>query len=1047
MSKYYNNTNYGDSSLKKSRRKNPWIICLKVFCWCIGILVILAAIALWIVSDYVSPKHITELIEKESSKYLDADIKIGKLDYKIFHSYPWLEFEVDSLIVISKSLDNVGKDITDSLPANSDLLAEVSMIKGQVNIHSLLHHKLNLRGIEIDQPKINIVMVNDSVTNFNIAKHIPHNTKIPEIDLQEIRILPPMEMNFFSLEKNVEAAVELESFFLAQDHNKNYTVGFDGIVNGRYRNFHLPSKLPVKFNTGIHCDLSSFAIKLNNLSLSVAGLAVEANGELMAGKNGIDFNKADINVRIEDFFTLITYLPKELLELISLPEGLSGILPVNFSLLLKSPYHLNPNNLNISIEELPELNATLKIEDANLAFLPPKGEKVEANDIYLEAYCDFDPKNIDETDIFIREIRVRGEGVDLNGEASLNNLLAEEQYFNGNFNFSTPLTESLSYLVPKSSVGIKGLLKGSVEFSGKSKELGKEGFSDLDVKGDLLCHALNVKSSSLGNVKVNNLKSAYHARIPQYPLNNYAGTKLKFDFTADTLSSFSAGVMVLLSDLKMNLDAMDTVSGTPDPTGDLLVKVGKISIKEGATSFNGVNLSLETSGSLNSNPASSNYTTVTSTTPGDDALIASKVSHTPLVLEYSGGGILQTAMNLLNLDLDISLEKGNFKSPSYLLPVDIEGLGLSTNLNHWAFSASDITLGKTSFSIGGELDGLKPFMTSYSATPLKTSADIDFINVDINELSWGYYGALLAQGMKKDSVFYAPPVEPFTSSDSVCVAIPRNIDATVRLRAQSAEYMQYRFSPLSTDIIVKNGVATLSKLTVGAPYCTAIVDWTYSTASLSNIFMNLKADVKNFAFSPFYNVFPSLVSKSHEIKDFTGVVNADIDCNFLMYPNMFMDSESLRASFNIKASELKFARKGKIERITHLMLIEGDQPIEIQNINITGGFHDNLLQINPFKIAFDGYQLECAGVNNTAGNMYYHLALEKSPFHLPFGVSLIGKFKHPEVRLGGTHIDDYRAEMVSQDPASNLNINIMAYLKHGWLLFVQEAAKFKEEEE
>lgn len=144
---------------------------------------------------------------------------------------------------------------------------------------------------------------------------------------------------------------------------------------------------------------------------------------------------------------------------------------------------------------------------------------------------------------------------------------------------------------------------------------------------------------------------------------------------------------------------------------------------------------------------------------------------------------------------------------------------------------------------------------------------------------------------------------------------------------------------------------------------------------------------------------------------------------------------------------MQFARQGKIERITHLMLIEGDAPIKLRNLDITGSFHDNLLKLNPFKISFDDYQLEIGGVNNTSGDMYYHLALLKSPFHLPFGVTLSGKFKHPEVNLGGTHINDYKAEKIAISPGSNLNINIMAYLRHGWLLFVQEAAKYEEKKE
>lgn len=124
------------------------------------------------------------------------------------------------------------------------------------------------------------------------------------------------------------------------------------------------------------------------------------------------------------------------------------------------------------------------------------------------------------------------------------------------------------------------------------------------------------------------------------------------------------------------------------------------------------------------------------------------------------------------------------------------------------------------------------------------------------------------------------------------------------------------------------------------------------------------------------------------------------------------------------------------------MRIEGDAPIRLENLDITGTFHDNLLELNPFKIRFDDYQIEVAGVNNMQGEMYYHIALEKSPFHLPFGVNLVGNFSHPEVRLGGTGINDDRERKISEDLEDKVDVNIMAYLKNGWQMFIQEAAKY-----
>lgn len=1044
MSKYYNDTDYsGSSGFAKKPRKKPWVIALKVVAWCLGCLIVLAGIALWIFSYYVSPDHVTHLIEEKSSEYLKADVKIGKLDYKFFSSYPWLEFEVDSLSIISKSLLDVPADIKESLPQYSDSLAFVSKLKGEINIHSLFHHELKLKGIEIESPKVNIVVVNDSVANYNIADKLPKVSKMPDVNIAEIKVLPIVDLRYFSLPDNMEVKAEVEDFFLAQGKDKNYDIGFDGFVDGRYGEFTLPSNIPVKFRTGLYLNLPDMAINLKDLSIALAGLAFEANGDIKVHQTGIDIDEAEFKIKVEDLFGLIDNLPAQIAELIQLPEGLDGLLPLDLKLNLLSPVRFDKNkNTQLSVEDLPSISALLTIDDAHLSFRPPHGKKVVADDIYLEAFCNYNNENSEESRLEIKELRMHGEGISIDGNLNVDNLTGEQQGFEGNIDFNTPLLESLSYFLPQSSMKVAGLLKGNVIFSGKTKNLGKDGVSDIQLEGDIKSGALAVNSPGVGgNFNITNLKGDYKVKIPSYPLTDYQGTKMALDFKADSIKSKISGVNIQAGKFDIKLDAIDTVSGNPDPDGDLLVNVGGLKIIDGKTSFRADKLNIKASGTLNSGGSASNYTTVPAFAPGNDSILAARVSHTPLVLEYNGGGLLQTIMNLISVNADIYLGKVDFRSPSYLLPLSIDGMDIKTDLNNVNFTANDILLSKTSFSVTGKVEGLQPFMTSYAATPLKANAEIDFTNVDINQLSWGYFGALIEEG--KDSVFYLPPLTPFTATDSTCVAIPRNIDAVINLSSQSAEYMQYRFSPLSTVIILKDGNATLSHLTVGAPYCTAIVDWTYSTQSLDNIFMDLKADVKNFTFTPFYSVFPSLVDKAPELKNFTGVLNADIGCRFGMFPDMFMNPQSLEGTFQVKGSDMEFARQGKFEKITHLMLIEGDEPIHIENMDITGVYHDNLLQVNPFKIKFDDYQLEFAGVNNVAGDIYYHLALEKSPFHLPFGVTLLGKLKHPEIRLGGTHINDYKAELVTTDEANSINVNIMAWLKHGWLMFIQEAAKYE----
>lgn len=1032
-----------EEAIRTPNRK-PWLTALKVVCWVVAALIVVAACLVGGFIAYLTPQRIVEIIEEKSDEYLQADVKIGRLDYKIWKTYPWLYFEVDSLEIISKSLDDLPLQQKKQLPVYADSLASVEKVKGKINIHALLKDEIMLREIEIVKPAANIVMVSDSVANFNILKkELPKMEKMPEINLSEIKIVSPVEFNFFSLAQDVEANLDIKNFFLAKESPDSYKIGFDGYTAAKYGEYELPQAIPLKFSTDITPLKDDLKVRLDNLNLSCGNIDLEVRGDLEAHADGIDLNSLFLTANISDVFDVMQYLPTPIANKVKIPEGIEGDVPLMLTLNLLSPYNVNKEKFkNFNLSNLPKFSAVVKISDGKLDLTPPNGKKIEADDIYLIAECNFDPFESENTTLSIAELRVKGEGISLEGMAHISNLTGEQQAFNGNVNFESPLMESLAYFLPSSPVKVAGTLKGNVSVAGNIIDLGKNGITDLAFSGGMASNSLNITSGKTGNVKISNMKTDFVGSLPAYPIKSYQGTKLGFDFTADSFTSKGMGANVSMSKFKVSLDAADTVSGNPDPYGTLEVRAGSVNAKMPGNRFNASNLSLSASGSLNPS-GTPNYSAVDETSGGNDALIASRINHTPLVLEYTGGGILQTIMGMVNLDADIKIEKGNFLSSSYLYPIEFAGVDLSTNLNQLKLTASNIRMARSGFAITAAIDGLKPFLTSFEATPLQASADIRFSNVDINQLSWGYYGALLKQGVPYDSVFFVPPMTPLTATDSICVAIPRNIDANIRLYSDAAEYFQYRFAPLSTDIIIKDGDATLNKLTVGTPYCTALVDWTYSTARLDNIYMNLHADIDDFVFANFYPVFPQLIDKIPELKDFTGVLNASIGCRFNMFPDMFMNSSSLEGQFNIKGTDLQFARQGKIERITHLMLIEGSEPIKLQNLNITGYYHDNLLQVNPFRVNFDDYQLQFAGINNALGDMYYHIALEKSPFHLPFGVTLKGKFSHPEVRMGGTHINNKEAEQVAAELGSNININIMAYLRNGWQMFIQQAAKYE----
>ncbi|MCH5226929.1 MAG: hypothetical protein J1F16_03815 [Muribaculaceae bacterium] len=1030
---------YGNMNGAPSSHHHPWRTVLKV-CWTLGILIVIAGILFWIFASYLRPDHIAHLIEDKCSEYLDADVKIGHLDYKLFSTYPWLEFEVDSLTVISKSLRDVTPAQKDSLPADADLLAFILKLKGRINIKDLRKEKINMRDILIDHPFINLVEVDDKINNFNIAKKLPKIKKTPEIHLSEMRVGAPLIFKFFSLKEDTQAGLDVNSFYLAQEGNL-YRVGFDGLVTGHYGLFSLPEAVPLSFTTGIRVDLPVVKMQLDDLSLALGGVTLDAKGKVKSNGKKIDVDKAYFNLKVDDLFSLLEYIPPVWRDNIKVPDGISGYLPINLALSIPGSFSIPLHSKEeFNLYQLPEMDLSLGISEGSLTYIPPKGKKVVADNILLDAEYYFNPIDSAENNLVVKQIAMNGEGLYLDASARVENVMSESQEIEADIRFDSSLMESLSYLLPKSVYKIAGHLKGDVKVKGDARQFGKEGFKDISLTANLSSKNLKANTGTKQSVRLNNLKTTITGKIPEYPLNDYYGSKFQVTLRADSVAGNVAGANLLVDNLRLRLDATDTVHGSLNPYGSLILKMEALRAEMENNKFRVRDIDADLKGTLNSAPVS-NFTPVSLPSDANDSILQAKVPHSPLTLVYSGNGMFSTILNMASVDAKLNTGEGEFESSAYLYPIDFSGLHLSTDLNNYKFSGKDVKIADSGFSFDGEAEGIADFISSYEATPLKTSVDINFSNVDINQLSWGYYGAQLKLG--NDSVWAIPPMKPYTAADSLCIVIPRNLDANIRLFSDAAEYMQYHFAPLSTDIIVKNGVATLHNLTVGTPYCTAVVDWTYSTSRLDNIFMDLSAKVKNFDFLEFYKVFPSLVNKAQELQNLSGKLNADISCYFDMFPDMFMNPESLRGRFDITSNALQFARHGKIARISHLMLIEGDAPIKIDNLNITGAYHDNILQVNPFQIHFDNYKIGIAGINNTQGKMYYHIALEESPFHLPVGVSLLGNFSHPEIRVGGTRLDDYRSEMVTTSVDTKIDVNIMSWLHHGWLLFVQEAAKYE----
>lgn len=1046
MEKYYNDTKYAgyrgfSPHPKGSGKIGKAIKWIAIILGSIIGLIIAAAIFLML---YFTPKRITGIAEEEAGKYLNGTLYIENLDYSFFKSFPWLKIEIDSLSLVSKALENIPDSAKVILPPDADHLFSCGKLTVSINIRKLIKDKIELGDISVANPSINIVQVNDEIANYNIFPPIKKPSTMPKLRIGTVRISEPLSLSFFMLQKDLEANLILDKFFLSRfEKEKNkYHLSLSGNLEGSYGEYSLPLALPLNIDGDFAFDLKPLSATISDFKVDIAPLSSCINLAVTGLPDDVTFQSLNLSANLTNLFELEKYIPLKLLNKEKeIPYSVEGNLPVSFDFILDSPLLLTKlMDSKDPADNLPSFRFYSNIGESWLKIIKNGKRFAEISDFLLQLEGGYDSANIENTYLKIPQLSLAEGGMRLCMDARIENPLTDGRSLTGNLDIDADLTSALKSILREAGMKLSGEMAAKITFSADIPEIKVPDIENLSIKGNMSIPRLSMAEKTSATF-LNNFTLTFSGKLPDITLDNFNANDLSVDIGASKiLMTTGKNVSLSVNDFSLELDvpAFKSASQTIPPA-DLKMEGANLIFKEPGTSLSLNGFEFDIDGKNGSITKNNPFVYNNLYNSEGDSIILSRVSHSPAWLTPGVGAMLQ--MIPMCFDINVKINDGSLDTDAYVARTTFGDVDIFTNIDSVAIRSLEVTIDDSALQLSGNISNLVPFLSSLSPSPLKLNLDARFNNVDINRLSGAYYAGI-EKITGKPYDFTMSPQGSYTAADSLCVLIPRNIDAVVRLHSDRAEYMDFSFAPLSTDIIVKEGNATLSRLSIGTPYTDVTVNWTYSTKKADDIFMDITADVSSFNFMRFFSSFPMLTAKAPEIKNLGGSLSANVGVRFIMFPSMFLNMASLEGKFDVVASDLTFSRSGKIEKFTHLMGIEGDKPINIRDINIGGSFHDNLLILKPFKIKFDDYQIGVAGVNNLKGGMYYHVALEKSPFHLPFAVNLVGKFSHPEVRFGGIDIKDGREREISSILESDTDINIMTNLRRGWQMFIEAAAKY-----
>ena len=1010
-----------------------------------GGLALLIVLLLIGVTLYLSPNRLKSIIEDEGSRYLAADVRVGKVDYTFWSSFPNLRVSVDSIEVTSRTLDVLSKEAVVRLPEGSNRLLSVMRVSGGIDLWKAIRNDIRLKDIEIIRPTCNLVMVNDSVNNFMIFPKLGKDVKIPHVALNTVKIGAPVKVSFYDAASNVRCNADIDDalFKIIEGKQDKYALNMSGDVSFASDEISTVKSLPLVVSSDVGLGFSPLTVTVEDCNVHIADINLRTDASLIASKHPA-VGRFDLDFSCDDIMGVSQYFsfPEE-----SKLKDIAGELPLYAKLRLESPYEI-PRKGGGELC-IPAFTLSVNVPGGKLAYPIDNQHKLNLRRIALQADLNVDPENPDAAILLVPMAKAYTDGASVDASATVRELMSGDPLLDARVQCKADIGSVLGKFLTENGIKASGVVNGMTNLTCRLGELSRKKVKDLNVKGDFKVNALHLSDRAEKLVAaVRDLSLKLRASVPSLSSSGLGDSRLNL------IASSGAGKVKSGADtvnfgyknlsLSGNIGARGIMSN-PTLGGNINLTAGNLTAEGDKIKLNLNGTGLKLKAAMRHVPWSSsqNYSVIPASE--GDSIIEHRVRHTPIFLVATVPAMLQTGLSLLNMDADLRINEGTLLADGYPVRNEFRDVNISTNLDTLVIKSLGIATRGATAQLKGKVGGLRNFLMS--STPAALTADIDanFTDVDINRLSGNYYaGQAKITGTPADYVVPSPGT--YTAADSLCVLIPRNLIADIRLHSDRAEYMGWQFSPLSTDITLHDGVAKIGDLRIGADYGGVDVDWTYSTADLQDIFMALDVDVNDFDVSGFFKAFPMVTASMPEIENLSGKVSAKIDGKLLMFPDMFVNAPSMTADVNVHTSGVAFKRDDtKIRRITNLMLLKGDAPLKINDLDIHASFHDNLLQLDPFDVDCGPYKVGVAGVNNLQGEMYYHLGLHGSPLHIPFGVNLVGDWRHPKVRLGGANIHDGREREISANLKDDVNVNIMRELKHGWLLFIAAAAKYDAE--
>ena len=351
---------------------------------------------------------------------------------------------------------------------------------------------------------------------------------------------------------------------------------------------------------------------------------------------------------------------------------------------------------------------------------------------------------------------------------------------------------------------------------------------------------------------------------------------------------------------------------------------------------------------------------------------------------------------------NLDLGSGRMMMPAFPLKTRISAIKGSFDNDTLDLQNITINAGESDLSAKAKLTGLRRGMIGMGRGRYKLKADVSSNYLDVNELmrAYAYYSTYEPPQKLSDASDEAVEAEveqaelPDSTGDKLIV-IPSNLDVDFTLEAAGIKYDSLLVSWAAADIAMRDRTLQITNAIAASNMGDLYFEGFYSTRNKEDLSAGFDLNLVNITAEKVITLFPAVDTLMPMLTSFDGDLDCELAATTQIDTNMNLVIPSVDGILKISGSDLNLKDSKDFTKIAKLLMFRDKKKAHIDNMSVTGMMRNNRIDIFPFVLDVDRYQVAASGVQLVNEWLDYHISVIRSPMLIKFGINAWGKdFDH-----------------------------------------------------